>query len=716
MAHINELYLRTCDTVLHVHTQVLDYKQTQLPLVDKLSQRKGCLLTSDFEYPGRYTRWDIAFVNPPLEIIGYIDHFCIKALNKRGEVLLPFLHKFLCKESHFTLDEVSAIEYKGSIIPSNESFTEEERSRQPTLFSLIRALQKLLAHDQEHHFGLYGAFGYDLVFQFDPIHFKQKRGSDYKLLHVFLPDELILVDHRKEEALCKTYDFSNSLLDTRGLDRTGKIYPISQAPYEGTTHDMPTGEYAQMVEAVKPKFYSGDLFEVVLSRKIEMGYPGTPTDLFKDIRKVNPSPYGFLINLGEEQLVGASPEMFVRVEGNRVETCPISGTIRRGGAAMEDAENIKKLLNSGKDESELTMCTDVDRNDKSRVCEPGSVRLLGRRMIEAYSRLFHTVDHVEGTLRPEMDGCDAFLSHMWAVTLTGAPKLRAMQAVEDLEKSPREWYGGAVGYFGADGNINTGITIRTVHLKNGKAAIRVGATLLADSIPAEEEQETLTKSEAFTDAVLGKARTLHIPDPTLAKLTGKKILFVDNQDSFVHTLGNYVRQTGAEVKTLRAGFDFAFLEQWNPDLVFVSPGPGRPAEFRVPELVQTCFQLKIPVFGVCLGLQGMVEAMGGSLEQLSYPVHGKPSPIIHHNQSFLKDLPNPFTAGRYHSLYALKTQLPDCFRVLAETEDGIIMALEHKTFPMAAVQFHPESILTLEQNSGIRLLSTALSQLIHKKF
>src|SRR5207302_11393177 len=171
-------------------------------------------------------------------------------------------------------------------------------------------------------------------------------------------------------------------------------------------------------------------------------------------------PYGALINLGEgEFLVSASPEMYVRVEGKRIETCPISGTIRRGRDAIEDSDRILELLNSKKDESELTMCTDVDRNDKSRVCVAGSVKVIGRRQIEMYSRLIHTVDHVEGELRPEFDALDAFLAHTWAVTVTGAPKAWAMQFLEDHEKSARAWYGGGAGGMGFNGHLHTGLEL-----------------------------------------------------------------------------------------------------------------------------------------------------------------------------------------------------------------------------------------------------------------
>src|SRR5207302_1693725 len=227
-----------------------------------------------------------------------------------------------------------------------------------------------------------------------------------------------------------------------------------------------------------------------------------PSTVFNRLRQANPAPYGALINLGEgEFLVSASPEMYVRLEGRRIETCPISGTIARGRDPLEDSERIRELLNSKKDESELTMCTDVDRNDKARVCVPGSVRVIGRRQIEMYSRLIHTVDHIEGRLRPGFDAFDAFLTHMWAVTVTGAPKTWAMQFIEDHEETPRRWYGGAVGKIGFDGSMNTGLTLRTAHITGGIAAVRAGATLLYDSVPEAEEKETHIKARALLETL-----------------------------------------------------------------------------------------------------------------------------------------------------------------------------------------------------------------------
>jgi len=185
---------------------------------------------------------------------------------------------------------------------------------------------------------------------------------------------------------------------------------------------------------------------------------------------------------------------------------PIAGTAQRTGDPLRDAENVAELIGSLKEESELTMCTDVDRNDKSRVCKPGTVKVIERRLIEKYAGVFHTVDHVEGILRDDLDSLDAFLSHMWAVTLIGAPKKAAAQAIEALEKDARGWYGGAVGMILLNGDINTGILIRTTYLRDGMATYPAGATLLYDSVPAMEERETRLKATGFF-------RILGAPDP-----------------------------------------------------------------------------------------------------------------------------------------------------------------------------------------------------------
>src|SRR5205085_749602 len=256
-------------------------------------------------------------------------------------------------------------------------------------------------------------------------------------------------------------------------------------------------------------------------------------------------------------------------------------------------------------------------------------------------------------------------------------KAWAMQFVEDHEQSVRAWYGGAVGLIGFDGNLNTGLTLRTIRVKDGVAQIRAGATLLYDSDPDEEEPETRVKASAFIDAI---RRPRGVPLEAAAApaqpAIGKRILLVDHQDSFVHTLANYLRQTGAEVVTLRAGFPASELDALKPDLVVLSPGPGEPKDFDVSGTLTAAMERDLPVFGVCLGLQGMVEHFGGQLGVLDYPMHGKPSVVHRRASRLLRDMPERFTVGRYHSLYAVRERLPSVLSVAAETEDGVIMAIE----------------------------------------
>ena len=685
------------------------YKRGLKHLLHELDSQRGFYLSSGYEYPGRYSRWDIGSVRPLLEIVAFGSAMEFRPLNQRGEVLNRMLLGVLAPHPHWESLALDAGTLRGRLKPLPALFPEEERSKQPSAFSILRALTEEFRNEKDSRLALVGAFGYDLLFQFDPIRLKLPRDG-VKDLHLFLCDDIYYMDRKKEQIERYEYDFEFQDLNTAGLARTG--VPVPPPPNRGETgepvSDHTAEEYAAKVETVRQGMRRGDYFEVVLRRTFRTPYPGAPSELFRRMQLHSPSPYEFLLQFGDEQLVGASIEMFVRIEGDRVETCPISGTARRSGDPIRDAESIRELLNSKKEESELTMCTDVDRNDKSRISVPGSVKVLGRRLIESYAGLFHTVDHVEGRIKPGFDSLDAFLSHMWAVTVIGAPKKAAAQTIENLEKDARGWYGGAVGMLALNGDINTGILIRTVHLRDGIARFPVGATLLYDSVPELEEQETRIKATGFFRALHGRPQAQAAPVEGPRVGDGVRLLLVDNDDCFIHTLANYARQTGAEVVTYRAGFPLELIEKVAPSIVLISPGPGRPDDFGVPDLVRFAARAGIPVFGVCLGLQGMVEAFGGTLGVLDYPMHGKPSEVAHQGAGIFEGLPERFTVGRYHSLFAQKATFPACLEVTAETADGVIMGVRHRELPMEAVQFHPESMLTLEGGCGLRLMENVV--------
>jgi anthranilate synthase len=686
--------------------------------VDGLNSRRGAVFSSNYEYPGRYTRWDTAIIDPPLVISARGRAMRIEALNKRGEVLLPVIGKALGELAEVTIAETSKALIRLDVAKPGRVFTEEERSRVPSVFTVLRAITALFKTAEDANLGLYGAFGYDLAFQFDPVDYKLERKESQRDLVLFLPDEILVVDHYSTKAWTDRYDYSGEGFSTEGLPRDARAEPFKTADRIPPRGDHEPGEYANLVRRAMESFKRGDLFEVVPGQMFYERCETQPSDISRKLKSINPSPYSFFINLGEnEYLIGASPEMFVRVNGRRVETCPISGTIKRGDDAISDSEQILKLLNSKKDESELTMCSDVDRNDKSRVCEPGSVRVIGRRQIEMYSRLIHTVDHIEGRLREGMDAFDAFLSHAWAVTVTGAPKLWAMRFIEQNEKSPRAWYGGAIGMVNFNGDMNTGLTLRTIRIKDGIAEVRAGATLLFDSVPEEEEAETELKASAMLSAIRdAKTGNATGTERTTARVgDGVNILLVDHEDSFVHTLANYFRQTGANVSTVRSPVPEEVFERLKPDLVVLSPGPGTPKDFDCAATIRRARSRDLPIFGVCLGLQALAEAYGGELRQLHIPMHGKPSRIrISKPGIIFSGLPKEVTVGRYHSIFADPVRLPDGFVVTAETEDGIIMAFEHRKEPIAAVQFHPESIMTLGHNAGMRIIENIVAHLPRK--
>ncbi|HEX4355034.1 MAG TPA: chorismate-binding protein, partial [Polyangiales bacterium] len=283
------------------------------------------------------------------------------------------------------------------------------------------------------------------------------------------------------------------------------------------------------------------------------------------------------------------------------------------------------------------------------------------------------------------------------------------------EKSPRRFYGGAIGALAFDGSLNTGLILRTIHLADGVARVRAGATLHFDSDAAAEESESELKASALF-AVLD---SLDIdapaaPPPSAAGRIAARdrlpVLLIDHRDSFVHTLGDYFRQAGCEVSTLRHGFDPREYDRLRPRLVVLSPGPARPDSFDMRTTLAELARRALPVFGVCLGLQGMVEFCGGRLAQLETPMHGKASTLrIAQAHPIFDGLPRAFQVGRYHSLYADPATFPSSeLTPLAHAPDDTLMAIAPRTRPWSAVQFHPESILSADGAHGLRLIANVV--------
>jgi anthranilate synthase len=675
-------------------------------LIEHLDRRRGVVLSSGTTVPGRYESFDLGFSDPPLVLETTGFDFSLQALNPRGEVLIAFLADSL-REPCVVITEKTASRLAGHILRGAAPVEEDQRTRRASVMSLVRDLVAAFSASDDPLLGLFGAFAYDLVFQIEDLVERRPREKDQRDIVLYVPDRLLAYDRATGRGVVLSYDFAWKGKSTEGLPRQTPESVYARTPRQGFADHAP-GEYQATVEIARAAFARGDLFEAVPGQLFAEPCERSPAEVFQRLCRINPSPYGALMNLGDgEFLVSASPEMFVRSDGRRVETCPISGTIARGVDAIGDAEQIRQLLNSQKDEFELNMCTDVDRNDKARVCVPGTIKVLARRQIETYSKLFHTVDHVEGMLRPGFDSLDAFLTHAWAVTVTGAPKLWAMQFVEDHERSSRRWYAGAIGAVNFDGSINTGLTIRTIRMKDGLAEVRVGATCLFDSDPAAEDRECQVKAAALFQALRGdppKPLSTFAPDATGS---GKRVLLIDHDDSFVHMLADYFRQVGASVTVVRYVHALDMLKQREWDLLVLSPGPGRPEDFAISKTIGAALEKKLPIFGVCLGVQAIGEYFGGQLGQLGQPAHGRPSQVKVRGGRLMQNLPDEIVIGRYHSLFVERDSMPDVLNVTASTEDGVAMAIEHKTLPVGGVQFHPESLMSLSGEVGLRIVENA---------
>jgi anthranilate synthase component 1 len=259
--------------------------------------------------------------------------------------------------------------------------------------------------------------------------------------------------------------------------------------------------YEAAVERVREYVYAGDAFQVVPSQRFSAEVGLDPLAIYRGLRAVNPSPYMFFLDLGPMALAGSSPEMLVKVDGARAEMHPIAGTRPRGADDAEDERLARELLDDPKERAEHVMLVDLGRNDLGRVCRPGSVRVTDLMSVRQYSHVMHIESTVVGELDTGRRAADALRATFPAGTLSGAPKVRAMQIIDELEPTKRGPYGGAVGYLGFDGNLDTCITIRTVLVKDGTAHVQAGAGVVADSVPATEHAETERKAAAMFRAI-----------------------------------------------------------------------------------------------------------------------------------------------------------------------------------------------------------------------
>ncbi len=373
------------------------------------------------------------------------------------------------------------------------------------------------------HGGAVGYIGFEAVHEVEPT--VPSTGEDTlglpDVLQLF-PRHIIGLDHQEQrvtvvtnvvttdlsdagaaydEAVAATRALANSLADPLPDALRTPIPPPTSPPDERASSNMEPSDYEQMVEDVLEHIRAGDTFQTVPSQRFELPTDADPLTLYRALRVINPSPYLFLLDLGDHHVIGSSPEALVQVHGRHVETWPIAGTRPRGATPQEDQAHEESLRADEKEIAEHVMLVDLARNDLGRVSEIGSVKVRDLMTIERYSHVMHLVSSVVGTLRPEVTPVDVLRAVFPAGTVSGAPKVRAMQIIDELEPTRRGVYAGAVGYVDTAGNLDTCIALRTLVLKDGVAYVQAGAGIVADSIPASEEAETRHKAGALLGAI-----------------------------------------------------------------------------------------------------------------------------------------------------------------------------------------------------------------------
>ncbi len=365
--------------------------------------------------------------------------------------------------------------------------------------------------------GAVGCISYDIIKQYEKIPNLNPDILNLPDVNMMVFTEVIIYDHMHGQISIVVLDEPTEKGKLNAKSNILRIQneilkPISQDVYEcefenkekiSFTSNTTKEEYINMVKKAKSYIYDGDIFQVVLSQRVTAEVNEKPFLLYRKLRAINPSPYLYYFNFGNYQVAGSSPEMLVELKGDKISTCPIAGTRKRGKSAKEDLILANDLLNDNKERAEHIMLVDLARNDMGKISEIGTVEVTEFMKVQNYSHVMHMLSLVEGKLKKDIKPFDVLSTFLPAGTLSGAPKIRAMEIIEELETEKRCLYGGAVGYFGFDGNMDFCIAIRTMVIKANKVYMQAGAGIVYDSNPESEYEESYNKLNALLKAIGG---------------------------------------------------------------------------------------------------------------------------------------------------------------------------------------------------------------------
>lgn len=457
---------------------------TPISIFKRLEEHSHCFLLESVEGGEKWGRYSFIGKNPFLVVQGSACRTELKYRSGRSEIV---------ESNPFAVLKELMSKYKGA--PMNEL--------------------------PRFNGGAVGFFGYDTARYFEKLPNVPEDSIGIPELHFMFADEIIAFDHFKhklhiivnlhvEGSIERQYNTVVSRireiyreLRTASQTMTDAVIPKSPSgiqPLE-VTSNISRERFCENVLRAKEFITDGDIFQVVLSQRLCVKTACSPFNVYRALRTINPGPYMYYLKFDGYTLAGSSPEMLVRVDGKRVETCPIAGTRKRGATPEQDEALEKELLADEKERAEHIMLVDLGRNDIGKVSRFGTVKVDSLMHIERFSHVMHIVSHVSGELKDGVTAFDALSSVLPAGTLSGAPKIRAMEIIDELESDKRCQYGGAVGYLSFDGNLDSCITIRTIVFKEGYAYIQAGGGIVADSVPELEFEESMNKARALLKAI-----------------------------------------------------------------------------------------------------------------------------------------------------------------------------------------------------------------------
>lgn len=467
-----------------VSMEVYADMETPISIFKRFEQSKYCFLLESVEGGEKWGRYSIIGRNPFLVVKSFKNKTIIE--KEKGEV---------SEVEGNPVDVIRSLmeKFKGANLPSMPRFTG----------------------------GAVGFFGYDMIRYYENLPNVPEDDLNLPESHFLFADELLVFDHVKQKihiivnlhvngnieraynsVIDRIKSIYNEILDTRWKINDNFKPDFSKKNTElKYISNISKEQYCENVLKAKQYIKDGDIFQVVLSQRLCVETDQNPFNVYRVLRLINPSPYMYYLKFSDYNIVGSSPEMLARVENGIVETCPIAGTRKRGRTKEEDENLEKELLADTKELAEHTMLVDLGRNDIGRVARYGTVKVKDLMHIERYSHVMHIVTNIQGEIREDKTAFDALMSIMPAGTLSGAPKVRAMEIIDELENVKRGPYGGAIGYLSFNGNLDSCITIRTMIFKDNKAYVQSGAGIVADSVPEKEYEECLNKAKALLKAL-----------------------------------------------------------------------------------------------------------------------------------------------------------------------------------------------------------------------